>query len=147
MFLRIAENSNINTAMNNEFKSDNPLKVILSPIPPFLEGIKCDCGIPATILINDNIYKCNNCTKYIIPITKLHQNSDTTLPITIQTIKRMKFEWSTTEEKWYTLYGNRIETKHWDVLINNIKNMIFNKKIIEINGEYSQDPPRKMTIY
>jgi hypothetical protein len=59
----------------------------------------------------------------------------------------MRFEFSFDEERWYNLWGSRIETKNWNDLLNRIRQMTINQKDIEIDGEYTQDEPRKLIIY
>jgi len=146
IFIRIAPESNISIAKNYEFIGKELLYISLCPIPEIVGEVNCDCGQPATVIFNDELYKCNTCTKYLIPENKLESNDDLSYPITIQTIKEMRFEFSYNGEKWYNLWGRNIETKEWKGFLKEIKAMALEKKEIEINGEYTQET-KKMQIY
>lgn len=146
LFLRIAPETNIIIAKNYEFVAEKNLHLVLCPIPEFIGAVKCDCGEPATVLLNEETYKCNSCLIFLIPHTKLESNDDLSFPITFQTIKEMRFEWSTNGEKWYNVWGRNIETSNWNALLKELKAMALDKKEIEINGSY--DPDNKhMQIY
>jgi hypothetical protein len=149
IFLRNREGQNINTATNYEFISGNPtipLHISLTPIPPFVGEPKCDCGELATVIMNDEIYKCKICMSFLLPQNKFLKSTAISFPITKKTIKELNFEWSGNGEKWYNLWGRNIETKNWDSLLKDIIYMILNNKEIEIIGEYNQET-KKMIIY
>src|SRR3972149_5947413 len=139
MFLRINPEQNISKAPNYEYVSTFPEQVItVCPIPPFIEEVKCDCGEIATVFLNDEIYKCNICVKLLLPRSKLTQSSAISFPITKKTVKDIRFEWSANGEKWYNIWATKIETKRWDSLLRDIKNMILENKPLEIEGDYDQ---------
>jgi hypothetical protein len=132
------------------FTSTKNTKYSLCLIPEFIEKTNCDCGKPADLMLNNEIYKCNKCISLLIPQNKLEINMDVSIPITAQTIKKMRFEWHGEKwdgEKWYNLWGNIIVTSKWNEFIQTVKSMIITKKEVEIDGEYSQGPLKRMTIY
>jgi hypothetical protein len=140
LFLRVAPEANLKIAKNYEFKPEKNIHIILHPIPEFVGKVKCDCGEPATVFLNEEIYKCNTCISLLISHTNnLMSNDDTSSPITIQSVKDMRLEWSANGDKWYNLWGKNIETNNWDSFIKDLKSMIIDKKEIEINGYYDQD--------
>src|SRR3989304_7052042 len=139
ILLRISPEQNISKAINYEFVSASPEQVIsICPIPPFIGEVKCDCGELATIFLNDEIYKCNICIKFLLPQSKLTTSTAISFPITKKTVRDIKFEWSVNEERWYNLWANNIETKRWDSLLKDMKDMILNGKQLIIDGDYDQ---------
>jgi hypothetical protein len=94
IFIRFSENNKLNSALNYEFKRDNIIHISICPIPQFIGEVKCDCGELASIILNDEIYKCNKCTSLLLPKSKLVENTDISSPLTIQSIKKIQFEFS-----------------------------------------------------
>lgn len=147
IFLRLNSEQNINMATNYEFISGTDDKISLCPIPEFVGEVKCDCGNIATLILNDEIYKCNTCIKLLIPrSSKLIKADASSYPLTKKTIKDLKFEWSVNQEKWYTLWGSKIETNNWKDFLKHVKDMIVNKKDVELNADYDREFTKKMTI-
>ena len=139
IFLRLNAEQNISKATNYEFISNVPSKVSICPIPEFIGEVKCDCGEFATVILNDEIYKCNVCIKLLVPESKLSKSNAISYPITKKTIKELKFEFSFNDEKWYTLWGRNIETNNWDTFLRDVKDMALNNREIEIEAEYIKE--------
>ena len=127
---------------NYTFKSEQSMKFLLCPIPPFLDNVDCSCGEMAIYITGDSKYKCKKCVIVNFPQNKLETNQDISSPITKKTIRDIKFEWSVSRDKWYTLWGRCIETNKWDLLLNKIKDIILNNKEIELDGEYYKERKR-----
>lgn len=143
ILLRLNSECNISKAMCYEFISDNPISISLCNIPEFIGEVNCDCGNKAIFLVNDEIYKCSSCASNLIPESKLINNESISYPITIKSVKDLRFEWSPNDGiKWYNLWGRNIETKKWKYVLNIIKDMVLNKSEVEIDGEYIQDKKR-----
>jgi hypothetical protein len=152
VIIKIPEEENAGTANNYEFVSSENMKYSLCSIPPFIENTKCDCGEPAKIMLNNEMYKCNICLALLIPQNKLKITMDVATPIMPQTIKKMRFVWAGHEnaETWYNLWGNTIETKNWNAIVKAVKTMIITKKSVEFDGEYipkTNTTKSKMIIY
>lgn len=137
------------TAIRYEFVSDNNVNISLCPIPEFIGEIKCECGEPASLMVGESIYKCNTCIALYLGASKLKETTDVSIPVTVSSIKKLRFEWHGEKwdgDKWYNLWGNIIETNNWVSFVKAVKTMILTGKEVEFDGEYSQEPKR-MTIY
>jgi len=146
IFLRLNSEQNINKAINYEYVSSSPEQVIsICPIPEFVGEVKCDCGEKATVIFNNEIYKCGICVKLLLPKTKLVSSTTISHPITKKTVRELKFEWSVNGERWYNLWARNMETMRWDSFLKDVKEMILSGKQLTIEGDYDQ-LRRRMTI-
>jgi hypothetical protein len=146
--LRLKTTSKIEQVVIKRFIPQIPVKITLAPIPTFIKDPKCACGKLGRYLIEDttNIV-CSDCLNQILKsVSKLEERLDFNIPINETTMKRLYFEWSPDENRWYSVKGENILPYNWDDFIKRMREgMLSNKPIIFSQAEYNKDL-RKLTI-
>lgn len=139
--LRIA-NADLGTISNVIFKPVKQFRMALFPLPPdeWVGDQKCTaCGGKPDFLQEDMRPICNKCIDIITRgLNKKESQSEVSIPITTEIISRTRFEWSTDNEKWYSVKGKNIKTDRPEVLLRELKKSILEKRPMDIEADYDQ---------
>jgi len=144
-FLRLSPKQNedvdVSQVTNKLLKSERQIKVTLSPVPEWLQDATCYCGNPAKYVLSDMSLVCPVCLDKMLAANVTYQEvADVGLPVTQETIKRIKFQWAVDPQgTWYNVSGWNLKPKNWDAFIVKVKSMILNKKEIPLDGDYDKN--------
>jgi hypothetical protein len=118
----------------------------LFPLPPdeWVGPQKCtDCGGKPEFLLEDMKPICKKCIgiimKEVIISTKKESHEEPSIPITMDAIANSRFEWSTDNEKWYSVKGKNIKTDRTDVFIRDLKKSIIEKRPLALEADYEKE--------
>jgi len=141
IYLRIIDNKKIKVIMNKLFISEKNIKVKLYPIPNWIKNPKCQCGKKADYVLEDVSLICKKCLEDVLNVTtKLYELKDVNIPIIQETIKMLRFEWSTDKNRWYHIRGENIQPANWENFLESIKELITkNKSTLQFNAEYDKN--------
>jgi len=146
--LRPASNQKVVVVNNKVYKSDRNIRVKVFPIPNFIKEPKCLCGKEAIAMEEEMNLICARClqkkleTKVVLTSVK-----DMSIPLTEETIKRMRFEWSTDGDRWYYVHGKNLRPSNWDILIERIKKMVVQDAPITLEAEYRKETKELEIIF
>lgn len=143
IYIRLSKEQKFEETTNFMFIRPLDITVKLCSIPEFVGEVKCDCGNKASVIMNDTMYKCEECIKLLLSNSKLKKKKDTPLPLTKASIRDVRFEWSVNREKWYIVYGKKIKTDDWNAFLQKIKNMFLHNTEELIDGDYAE---KTMTV-
>jgi len=149
VFLRLGKNQNVNIqkTRNSIFTPNISKSFTFFPIPSFLNEHKCACGKKATVILDDMSCICSECVKDRFKNTnKFEMVEDLSFSLTEITIKKLRFEWSVNQERWYNVYGQNLKPKNWTKFLSKIKDMLLNGKSIILEVEYKKET-KEMIIY
>jgi copper chaperone CopZ len=115
----------------------------LFPLPPddWVGPQECStCDGKPDFLQEDMRPICNKCIDLITRgLNKKESKTEVSIPITTEIISRTRFEWSTDNEKWYSIKGKNIKTDRPDVFLKELKESILEKRPITVEADYDKD--------
>lgn len=146
--LKAGQEEKLSKTLNYTYKPKQKVKICLIPIPPFIEDPICYiCKTKANYMFEDFRLVCSDCLDTMIEgITKLEKNEDTTVPLTEDTLKRIKFEWSADRERWYSIRGSGFEPKNMSSFLAKLKEAFITGKFMIAEAEYKKET-KTMVIF
>lgn len=133
----------ITHALNHKFIAQDVASTFeIFPIPEWLKDATCECGKPAKFLCDDK----PTCQEHLINCLKERKNKlvkekDLSVPLVMNTIRKMAFEWSTGSDKWYRVSGRNIRINgDADKFLEIIKPVLLNdEESAPLEGEYEKE--------
>jgi hypothetical protein len=146
--LREGQEDKLSKILNYTYKPKQPMKICLTAIPPFIKDPVCHiCKTRADYMQDDCKLVCAECVNEMIKgMTELQKKEDTTFPLTADTLKKIKFEWSTDRERWYNIRGGSFKPKDMDAFLAKVKDSFISGKFLIAEGEYEKET-KMMTIF
>jgi hypothetical protein len=129
------------------FKPSRQIVVSLLPIPEWLQNPACICGQSAKYLLEDATPICPKCVDRMLnSMNKKMKEIDTSIPITMDVITHSRFEWSTDNEKWYSIWGKNIKPDNPEKFVEEIRQAILDKQPILLECDYEKET-KIMRVY
>jgi hypothetical protein len=148
IYLKMASNQNLGKITNYTYKENQSIKIKLFPFPTWLKNPKCEtCNEPAHYLLENMSPICRNCLNKIFKeVVTLEKNDDVNIPLDINSIKKLRFEWSIDGERWYPINGQNIKFVNMEKFLEAFKNSIINDKVLKCEADYSKET-KEMKIF
>lgn len=148
IYLRLAKSQKTSTLINRVFVSKKPVELSLYPIPDWLKDAICGCGQKGDYLSENMKPVCQKCLEqiFIEASGKLEEQKDVSIPLTERTIKRLRFEWSTDERRWYFVRGANLKPNNWDWFIKEVRRSVIDNEVLFLDAEYNKEA-KELTIY
>ena len=139
--LKAGQEDKLSKTLNYTYKPKSKLKVCLTAIPPFISNPKCHiCGGNASYMLEDYKLMCSLCFDSVLNgISELQKTEDTMVPLTEDTLKRMKFEWSIDRERWYSIHGSGLKPKNVKSFLLKVKESFISGKMLVVECEYEKE--------
>ena len=131
---------------NRVFMAKASKKILIVPIPHFLKEPKCKCGKPADFMGENMTCICKECISEFFKGTKLTKTPDVSIPLTRVTVLRLKFEWSVTRDRWYTIYGRSLRPKNWQNFLDKVGDMMIKDTMVLLEANYTKET-KEMVIF
>lgn len=140
--LRIAS-ADLGSIENITFKPKSKVKMTLLPLPPkeWVGEQTCSlCGGKPDFLQESMQPICRKCINNMFTgLTKKQSTTETSVPITMEVVTHIRFEWSTDGEKWYSLAGKNIKVEDPNLFLNELKKSILEKRPMNVEADYIKE--------
>lgn len=149
IYIRLHHKENFDKIKNKIFKSAKEVHVKVYPIPKFLfkDKPKCHCGNDAYFMLEDMSFICRRCLEDILDSTvKMEEHEDIKVPLTEETVRQLRFEFSFDGERWYQVRGANLIVKDWKKFLPKLKKALLNKTSLIVKGEYWREK-KELIIY
>ena len=139
--LKAGQEEKLSKTLNYIYVPESPIRVKVLPIPEFIKDAVCkSCKQPAKFMLEDMTLTCQPCLEQILKsVSTLEKKEDTLVPLTEETLAKMKFEWSTERERWYSIRGIGLKPKNMKSFLETIKKVFISGQFLVCEAEYDKD--------
>ena len=139
--LKVGQEEKLSKTLNYTYIPESLIKVKVLPVPEFIKDAVCkSCKQPAKFMLEDMTLTCQPCLELILKsVSTLEKKEDTLVPLTEETLAKMKFEWSTDRERWYSIRGIGLKPKNMKDFLEVIKKVFISGQFLVCEGDYSKD--------
>jgi len=139
--LKIGQEEKLSKTLNYVYVPESVIKVKVLPVPEFIKDAVCkSCKQPAKFMLEDMTLTCQPCLEQILKsVSTLEKKEDTVVPLTEETLAKMKFEWSADRERWYSIRGIGLKPKNMDSFLAAIKKVFISGQFLVCEAEYNKD--------
>ena len=139
--LKVGQEEKLSKTLNYTYIPESSIKVKVLPVPEFIKDAVCkSCKQPAKFMLEDMTLTCQPCLEQILKsVSILEKREDTLVPLTEETLAKMKFEWSTERERWYSIRGVGLKPKNMGLFLETIKKVFISGQFLVCEAEYDKD--------
>jgi len=139
--LKAGQEEKLSKTLNYTYVPEKSIKVKVLPVPEFIKDAVCkSCRQPAKFMLEDMTLICQPCLEQILKsVSTLEKKEDTLVPLTEETLAKIKFEWSTERERWYSIRGVGLKPKNMKSFLETIKKVFISGQFLVCEAEYNKD--------
>ena len=139
--LKAGQEEKLSKTLNYTYIPEKSIKVKVLPVPEFIKDAVCkSCRQPAKFMLEDMTLICQPCLEQILKsVSTLEKKEDTLVPLTEETLAKIKFEWSTERERWYSIRGVGLKPKNMKSFLEIIKKVFISGQFLVCEAEYNKD--------
>jgi hypothetical protein len=139
--LKAGQEEKLSKTLNYTYIPEKSIKVKVLPVPEFIKDAVCkSCRQPAKFMLEDMTLICQPCLEQILKsVSTLEKKEDTLVPLTEETLAKIKFEWSTDRERWYSIRGIGLKPKNTKSFLETIKKVFISGQFLVCEAEYNKD--------
>jgi len=98
-------------------------------------------------MLEDTSFICRRCLENILDSTvRMEEYEDIKVPLTEETVRQLRFEFSFNGERWYQVRGTNLVVKDWKKFLPKLKKALLNKTSLIVKGEYWREK-KELIIY